>query len=274
MNRTIRPSETTSPTGYWDRYGSGVTEEEPPEEALKNAFGWCQYESHGPGDELLGQPATALELGFGRGNAVAALATKGINATGVDLSPVQYERAAARWGHLPGAEFACADVCDYLAGAAGQRWDAIYSIWGAAWFTDPGRLLPLVFDRLEPGGRFVFSHAPPAPGAYGPQGMYGAGFTGRAVWLYRWAYEPEDWSGILTRYGYVDVDARIRPAPEPDLLGTLIATARRPTGPPRSGHGGLAFQGDPPVGEVLQRGVGGLAGHAGGQAEQDPCGKP
>lgn len=53
-----------------------------PEEALKNAFGWTQYDGHGPGDELLGNPTTALELGFGRGHAVAALATKG-----VDISP-------------------------------------------------------------------------------------------------------------------------------------------------------------------------------------------
>ncbi|WP_017537173.1 class I SAM-dependent methyltransferase [Nocardiopsis halophila] len=227
MSTRIDPAQTTSPVGYWDRYGTGQADAETPEEALKNAFGWCQYEGHGPGDELLGQPATALELGFGRGNAVAALASKGIDATGVDVSSVQRERAAARWGHLANAEFVRSEVVDFLSGAGGRRWEAVYSIWGAVWFTDPERLLPLILDRLEPGGRLVFSHAPAVPGAYGPQGMYGAGFTGRPVWLYRWAYEPEQWADLLARYGFTDVDVRIHPAPAPELLGTLIATACR-----------------------------------------------
>jgi hypothetical protein len=71
---------------YWDHYANGIPKE-APEEALKNAFGWTQYD--GPGDELLGDPVTALELGSSRGYAVAALAAKGIDATGIDLSPVR-----------------------------------------------------------------------------------------------------------------------------------------------------------------------------------------
>jgi hypothetical protein len=78
----------TDPVGYWDHYAAGVAHE-TPEEALKNAFGWTQYEDHGPGDELFGEPLAALELGSGRGNAVAALATKDIDATGIDISPAQ-----------------------------------------------------------------------------------------------------------------------------------------------------------------------------------------
>jgi len=49
------------------------------------------------------------------------------------------------------------------------------------WFTDPEQLLPLIHDRLTPGGRLVFSHAPAVPGSYGIQGIYAAGFTGRQV---------------------------------------------------------------------------------------------
>jgi len=67
------PPTITDPAGYWDRYGRGVTDE-TPEAALKNAFGWCQYDGHGPGDEVLGDPQTTLELGPGRGDAVGALA--------------------------------------------------------------------------------------------------------------------------------------------------------------------------------------------------------
>lgn len=229
MSTRSNAAQTTSVAGYWDRYGTGQADTESSAEAVKNAFGWCQYEGHGPGDELLGEPLTALELGFGRGNAVAALASKGIDAAGVDVSAVQRDRAAERWGHLPNVEFVCSDVVEFLSSAGGRRWDAVYSIWGAVWFTDPERLLPLILDRLEPGGRLVFSHAPAVPGAYGAQGMYGAGFTGRPVWLYRWAYEPEHWADILTGHGFTDVDVRIRPAPAPEPLGTLIAVARRPS---------------------------------------------
>jgi SAM-dependent methyltransferase len=214
--------------GYWDHYADVVVDRRGSrEEALKNAFGWTQYEGHGPGDELLGEPATALELGSGRGNAVAALATKGIRATGVDISPVQVGHATERWGHLPGARFEQGDAVTRLT-EAGGAWDAIYSIWGALWFTNPDTLLPAVLNRLAPGGRLVFSHAPAVPGSYGIQGIYGNGFTGRQVWMYRWAYEPAAWRDILHRHGFTDITARIHPAPQPGYVGTLIGAASRP----------------------------------------------
>jgi SAM-dependent methyltransferase len=209
---------------YWDHYGRGVTAD-TTEEAIKNAFGWTQYEGHGPGDELLGDPLTSLELGSGHGNAVAALASKGIDAAGIDISPAQVEDARQRWGHLPGTRFVRGDVLEFL-GNSHERWDAIYSIWGALWFTDPGRLLPLVRDRLTSGGLLAFSHAPAVPGSYGIQGMYGNGFNGRQVWIYRWAYEPAGWVKLLRCHGFTHVDARIHPAPEPGHVGTLIVTAR------------------------------------------------
>ncbi|GAB3969897.1 hypothetical protein GCM10029978_042170 [Actinoallomurus acanthiterrae] len=211
---------------YWDRYAVGVAAEEP-EDALKHAFGWTQYEGHGPGEELLGEPATALELGSGRGNAVAALATKGIDATGIDISPIQCEQAKRRWSHLSSARFVHGDVLDYLAGTD-QRWDAIYSIWGALWFTDPEQLLPLVLERLAPGGKLTFSHAPAVPGGYGVQGIYAAGFTGRQVWAYRWAYEPATWAGLLHQHGFTNIHAQVAPAPNLDHVGTLIVEAERP----------------------------------------------
>ncbi|OLT13650.1 methyltransferase type 11 [Pseudonocardia sp. CNS-139] len=215
----------SDPTAYWDRYAGGVADENP-ESALKNAFGWTQYEGHGPGDELLGEPATALELGSGRGNAVAALATKGVEAVGVDLSPRQVASAQARWSGLPGAHFRRGDVLGFLA-EADERWDAIYSIWGALWFADPQRWLPVVHERLAPGGRLVFSHAPAVPGSYGAQGMYGNGFAGRRLWIYRWAYEPETWADLLRVRGFADVEAWVEPAPDPDDVGTLLVTCRR-----------------------------------------------
>lgn len=213
---------TTDVPGYWDRYARGVTPQEP-EEALATALEWTQYPGHGPGFELLGEPASALELGAGQGAAVAALASRGVRAAGVDVSPVAVERARRRWGH-PGAEFHHADVVEFLAGT-GQRWNAVYSVWGAAWFTDPDVLFPLVHDRLESNGRFVFSHAPAVPGSYGVQGMYGGGFNGRRVWVYRWAYEPAVWEEILVGHGFREVRVWEEAAPEADHVGTLIGTA-------------------------------------------------
>ncbi|MFI6326534.1 class I SAM-dependent methyltransferase [Nonomuraea sp. NPDC050556] len=216
-------SPITDCTAYWDHYANGIAGD-TPEEALKNAFGWTQYDGHGPGDELLGDPATALELGFGRGHAVAALATKGVEATGVDLSPVQVENAQVLWGHLPNAHYEQGDVIDYLVHAGGT-WDAIYSVFGALWFTDPEQLLPRVHDRLNPGGRLVFSQAPAVPGSYGVQGMYGAGFTGPQTWIYRWAYEPEVWTQLLHAHGFREVRAWHEAAPTPDYVGTLMVEA-------------------------------------------------
>ncbi|MEU1899573.1 hypothetical protein ABZ512_14445 [Nocardiopsis dassonvillei] len=98
---------------------------------------------------------------------------------------------------------------------------------GAAWFTDPDVLFPLVHDRLESNGRFVFSHAPAVPRSYGVQGMYGGGFNGRKVWVYRWAYEPAGWEEILVGHGFREVRVWEESAPEADHVGTLIGTASR-----------------------------------------------
>ncbi|MEI5524407.1 class I SAM-dependent methyltransferase [Streptomyces brasiliscabiei] len=209
---------------YWNRYGAGVKDVEP---AQPPAFGWTQYDGHGPGEELLEQPDSALELGFGRGSDVAYLANKGVRATGVDISPVQCERAREQYGHVPGARFEQGEVCQYLADTD-ERFDAVYSVWGALWFCDPERLLPLVRKRLVPEGVLAFSHAPAVPGSYGVQGMYGAGFNGPRRWIYRWAYTPEDWAGILEQHGFVDVDARVLEAPDPENVGTLVVRARAP----------------------------------------------
>lgn len=181
---------------------------------------------HGPQHELLGEPRTALELGCGQGDAVAALATTGVTATGIDLSPVHISDAHDRWGHLANAAYVVGDAAELLIDT-GQSWDAIYSIWGALWFTDPDKLLPLVHDRLAEDGRLVFSHAPAVPGSYGVQDMYGYGFTGRQVLIHRWAYEPAGWEAVLHRHGFVDIDARIVAAPRDGHVGTLLVQARR-----------------------------------------------
>ncbi|MFK8911427.1 class I SAM-dependent methyltransferase [Streptomyces sp. YS-3] len=186
-------------------------------------FRWTQYEGHGPGPELLGEPASALEIGCGTGLALACLAQKGVTATGVDLSPVMVANITERWGSS-GARFVCAEVLDHLSSTT-ETYDAIYSIFGAAWFTDPAKLLPLIVKRLNPGGVLAFSHPPAIPGAYGPQGMYKGGFAGRATYAYRYSYTPRKWEGLLRRAGFQEANVRVLDAPEHDHIGTLIARA-------------------------------------------------
>ncbi|MGW5925207.1 class I SAM-dependent methyltransferase [Streptomyces anulatus] len=207
-------------TELWDTYAGSAFKDD-----MEPVFCWTQYAGHGPGPEILGDPATALEIGCGTGRALAFLAGRGVKATGVDLSPVMVKKVTERWAGT-GADFVCGEALETLA-ADTETYDAVYSIFGAVWFTDPARLLPLVAERLRPGGVFAFSHPPAIPGAYGPQGMYKGGFAGRALYTYRYSYTPRRWAGLLERAGFRDVDARVLDAPEAGHIGTLLVTARR-----------------------------------------------
>lgn len=204
----------------WDTFAQGTKDKVFDSEPV---FCWTQYPGHGPGPELLGNPETALEIGCGTGRALAHLAQLGVKATGVDLSPVMVEHTTERWGPM-GVQFICAEVLDYLRDTS-ETYDAIYSIFGAAWFTDPAKLFPLIAKRLAPGGILAFSQPPAIPGAYGPQGMYKGGFAGRALYTYRYSYTPRRWSTLLAKCGFTDVEARVLDAPEPGHIGTLIVRA-------------------------------------------------
>ncbi|MER5274339.1 class I SAM-dependent methyltransferase [Streptomyces sp. NPDC002809] len=206
-------------TELWDTYAGNAFKDD-----MQPVFNWTQYAGHGPGAELLGEPQSVLEIGCGTGRALAHLAERGVKATGVDLSPVMVKKTTERWGHL-GVDFVCAEVLDHLR-VDTQKYDAIYSIFGAVWFTNPAKLFPLLAERLAPGGVLVFSHPPAIPGAYGPQGMYKGGFAGKAMFTYRYSYTPRRWAALLERQGFRDIETRIVDAPEPGHIGTLIVRAR------------------------------------------------
>ncbi|GHG66288.1 class I SAM-dependent methyltransferase [Streptomyces griseocarneus] len=210
---------------YWDLYKPYRAEGEQPAPTT-DRFEWTQFPGHGPGPEVLGAPRHALELGPGEGTDAVHLARLGIQVTAVDFSAFQIERARRWWSDVPGVRFVHADVCEFLSRDT-TEYDAIYSMWGAAWFTDPEFLLPLVAKRLVPGGVFVFSHAEPGPGTYGPQQMRGKWLEGREreLTVLRWQYAPGVWADLLKRNGFTDVDARIVPPPGNEPLGTLLVRA-------------------------------------------------
>jgi SAM-dependent methyltransferase len=173
---------------YWNRFADNQTPE-----SRERSFGWTQYEGHGPGEELLDQPNTVLELGCGHGADLAYLTRKGIRGVGVDLSHRQIDIARERWGARPGTRFVCDGAVGYLSGSA-EKFDAIFSRFGALWFSNPREWAPLVRERLTGGGVLVFSCAAPVEGCYGAQ-------------------------------GFLEVFAKTLEAPDPKNVGTLIVQA-------------------------------------------------
>lgn len=213
---------------YWDKYKPDRGEGPPPRPAAER-FEWTGISGHGPGAEILGAPKTALDLGPAEGENAAFLTRSGVRVTAVDFSPVQVARARAFWDGLTGLEFVHAEACTFLDGDL-RTWDAIYSTWGAVWFTDPEYLFPHVAKRLVPGGVFAFSHREPITGHYGAQQMGGAWLEGREKELavYRWQYSADQWSDILKRHGFTDIRSKVVPHPDPTELGTLLVRACTP----------------------------------------------
>ncbi|MEU6098658.1 class I SAM-dependent methyltransferase [Streptomyces sp. NPDC047079] len=214
----------------WDTYSRQRPERRPTNARGETTwFNWTQYPEHGPGVELLEVEAGArvLDLGCGKGGNAAHLATLGVQAVGVDVSPAQLRAARERWGQMPGLELHQAEAVAFMQ-EADEPFDAVYSVYGALWFTDPDRLLPVVRERLRPGGRLAFSQRPPVEGCYGCQASYiPRGPDEDPAVVKRWDYEPDVWERMLKEYGYTDVHATVLPAPPgPRTVGTLIIQAR------------------------------------------------
>ncbi len=210
---------------YWGSYWPAAGEDTdgvPPVERMH----WTQYPGHGPSFEFLGQPKTALEIGSATCVAGVALArATGAEVTCVDSSPVQVARARRWWADEPNITVLEADVVAFLA-STDLHWDCVFSNWGAALFIDPEILLPLVRPRLSPGGQFAFSAVEPLAPCFGPQIVYGNGYRGRRLAIVRWMLNVQQWSEMLARHGFDDVDVQILPSKEEGHVGTLLGRAR------------------------------------------------
>ncbi|PWS41556.1 class I SAM-dependent methyltransferase [Streptomyces sp. ZEA17I] len=222
---------TDSRSTAWDAYSQSK-----PQRRQANAsgettwFNWTQYPDHGPGADVLRlRPGDhVLDLGCGSGGNSAHLATLGMKAVGVDLSARQLDKARERWPGVDGLELHQADALAHLGGTS-TVFDAVYSVFGAAWFTDPALLLPVVHARLRPGGVFAFSQRPPVEGCYGCQASYiPRGADEDPAVVKRWDFEPDAWVLLLKEHGYVDVSASVvGPPPGSRRTGTLLVRAAR-----------------------------------------------
>ncbi|WP_052848319.1 class I SAM-dependent methyltransferase [Streptomyces avicenniae] len=216
----------------WDTYAQGK-----PQRRTTNAkgettwFNWTQYPDHGPGADVLGLAPgdRVLDLGCGSGGNAAHLATLGMTSVGIDLSAEQLAKARERWPGVNGMQLHRADALTHLADTP-TTFDAVYSVFGAAWFTDPGLLLPLVQARLKPGGVLAFSQRPPIDGCYGCQASYiPRGPDEDPAVVKRWDYEPDVWGLTLKEFGYVEVSASvIAPPPGSRRTGTLFVRCVSP----------------------------------------------
>ncbi|WP_405832466.1 class I SAM-dependent methyltransferase [Streptomyces sp. NBC_00105] len=217
-------SAPNTPAEYWDKYRPHRGDE-PQQRPAAEHFDWTGLPGTGPGAEILGTPKTALDLGPAEGENAAYLARNGVEVVAVDFSAVQTDRARGFWHDTPGLEFVHAEACRFLDEDV-RLWDAIYSTWGAVWFTDPDELFPRIARRLAPGGIFAFSHREPIVGQYGAQQMGGKWLEGRETDLtvLRWQHTPEQWTDLLKRHGFTDVSAEVIPAPD-GALGTLLVSA-------------------------------------------------
>ncbi|MCX5196175.1 class I SAM-dependent methyltransferase [Streptomyces sp. NBC_00249] len=221
---------TDNRSAAWDHYAQSK-----PQRRRTNAngettwFNWTQYADHGPGAEVLASKPgdSALDLGCGSGGNAAHLATLGMRSVGLDLSERQLAKARERWPDVDGLELYRGDALTYL-GDTSTVFDAIYSVFGAAWFTDPGLLLPVVRAHLKPGGVFALSQRPPVEGCYGCQASYiPRGADEDPAVVKRWDYEPDTWCSLLKEYGFPDVTITVIPAPDHEkrTMGTLLVRA-------------------------------------------------
>ncbi|MCX5272276.1 class I SAM-dependent methyltransferase [Streptomyces virginiae] len=223
---------TDARSAAWDTYSQSK-----PQRRQTNArgettwFNWTQYADHGPGAEVLSvKPGeSVLDLGCGSGGNLAHLASTGMRAVGIDLSPAQLTKAHERWPDADGMELHRGDAVSYLSKTY-TVFDAVYSVFGAAWFTDPGSLLPQVHAGLKPGGVFALSQRPPVEGCYGCQASYiPRGDAQDPAIVKRWDYEPDIWCALLKEYGFGEATATVIPAPshEQRTIGTLLVRAVR-----------------------------------------------
>ncbi|MFF4350986.1 class I SAM-dependent methyltransferase [Streptomyces sp. NPDC001530] len=206
----------------WNRIGR-------PRSDRPKTMEWMFRTAPGPGPELLGALAGACvaELGCGHGAQLAGLAEHGIaRGIGIDVSPVRIHRAATHFCDVDTLEWWLGDavaIAPHL-----PPLDAAFSNYGAAWFSDPHRLLPRIAERLKPGGRLVLSCLTRSTGM--PEGrrrMLVRTGPAQSMWTVRWMYSVAGWLRILSESGFA-TDYVFRPTDRVNAFwGTVVIQARR-----------------------------------------------
>ncbi|MGP3985474.1 SAM-dependent methyltransferase [Streptomyces sp. 3N207] len=198
---------------------------------------WTPHPGHGPGSEILG-PGTpgrrVVELGCGPGHNIAHLAAhQCVKGTGVDLVGLQIRRARSHYGHIDKLTFAAGHALHYLQ-ATQERFDVVYSVFGAVGIVSPGLLLPAIHERLLPHGLLAFSVPHPRRSGWPPAIHDGPAHDfvllpdHNRLPIARWEFDVDRWAQQLHRAGLTLTGALEFAHPtESGSPTTLLITARR-----------------------------------------------
>ncbi|MFJ5733987.1 class I SAM-dependent methyltransferase [Streptomyces microflavus] len=190
----------------------------------------------GPGVEALGDVngLRVLDLGSGLGRHAAHLAALGADATAVDASPAQHQRAVTRYPvPIPGLRLLCADAVAHLNDA--DPYDLIYAVCSMP-YLDPDRLLPVLANALVPGGRLLFSALHTNSAGTGPSSELVARpeilrlpGTTEDHQVMMWALTPELWEDLLVQHGLRLDTITVIDSPDPgNHVSYRLYAARRP----------------------------------------------
>lgn len=142
----------------WERTGDAYDRRHGSSLAGARAMAWGLWRVPETELRLLGpiRGRRLLEMGCGAGRWAGALARRGAEVVGLDITPAQLAKARHESGR-PHWIRANAERLPF----AERTFDLVFADWGAFTFADPARTVPEAGRVLRPGGRLVFVTASP-----------------------------------------------------------------------------------------------------------------
>ncbi|MER5382652.1 class I SAM-dependent methyltransferase [Streptomyces sp. NPDC002688] len=205
--------------------------------AVPERMEWTTRPGSGPNAEILGpdlRPKRVLELGCGPGHNAAHLATRyGAQVTAVDLVGLQIRRARSHYGRLNNLTFVVGHALHYLQ-ASDERFDAVYSVFGAVGLVAPELLLPAIARHLTRGRTLAFSVPHPQRGGLHPttddrpRRDYVTLLDRTRLPIARWDFDAERWEKHLGHAGlWLSSAKEFHDARHGLWPTTLLITARK-----------------------------------------------
>ncbi|MFF1418285.1 class I SAM-dependent methyltransferase [Streptomyces sp. NPDC058280] len=221
----------------WHAYAAQALVQPPGPLPAPLRLEWATSPGIGPGVEAFGRSVRnlpLLDLGCGTGHSAAYLAGRErAHVTALDMVDLQIRRARDHYGHLPGVTYLTCDALRFLR-SGGERFDAIYSVFGAVGLADPEILLPAIARRLNPYRPLVFSVPHPRRGGRSATTVPHARTDflalpdGTRRPVIRWELDTPQWSASLARAGFRLCQAQELNDPRhPREPSTLLIAARR-----------------------------------------------